>query len=88
MDRFCRKFIFVLCKLSEVREVTLINSLILFTEKLSQEPTPSKWSSLLPDFSSQADGDAGEVHWDCASPDVVKHLKSESLSVLQSLVTQ
>ncbi|XP_070180497.1 uncharacterized protein [Littorina saxatilis] len=45
-------------------------------KRLSQVPTPSKWSCLLPDYqSSQTDGVAGEVLWDCASPDAIKHLR-------------
>ena len=52
--------------------------LISVPDKLSQEPTPSKWSCLLPDYySSQADGAVCDVLWDCASPDAIKHLRSE-----------
>ncbi|XP_076442506.1 uncharacterized protein LOC143281270 [Babylonia areolata] len=41
----------------------------------SQDPTPSKWNYLLPDFNSQPGDVVTEVHWDCVSPDAVKYLR-------------
>ena len=75
---------------SKLRTVTSISTIVVVLiicyffllisvpDKLSQEPTPSKWSCLLPDYySSQADGAVCDVLWDCASPDAIKHLRSE-----------
>lgn len=50
---------------------------------LSQHLTPSKWSSYIPDFSSsQKDEVNCEVLWDFSSPNAVRHLRSNIISLV------